>query len=397
MSRHLLSKTRYLHLRGQCKKNLLACVALVVVSEFASRYSTSLNKGGVPVPLHLVNKQVFFSPTSGLGNSMLALISARHFAALMGAQFGVIWDENTSPSCQAPFKDLFSPPRQDTDILGCNGTCPLDLTQRGSPACWHTITCGSRFDIEQLFTSCPCVHILSNQFFLPAISGHISRVPHAKVLQHTAEYFRPSAPIAHRVARTLRDWKTSNRVTHSIGVHVRASHNNEGVQNGQWIAKKNTFRNIFWPCLKDVLSSLTDERVGVFVAADIPEVRDEASSLLSREKRAVELPTPIDDLPNDSGLGPHRSTQEVLDAAVELFLLKSSDSLLVKKGNTFDSTFSATAALLAGCETGTACYLVDDSKCERALQPIIPDFHLEKKIDCDNYNQISEPCVLEKT
>ena len=61
-----------------------------------------------------------------------------------------------------------------------------------------------------------------------------------------------------------------------------------------------------------------------------------------------------------------------MDAAVELFLLKESDTLFVKRDQMFASTFSAVAVSMADCEANTACYFVG-KRCERVTRVVEPD------------------------
>ena len=330
---------------------------------------------------------IFFSPTSGLGNSMLALISTTQLAKKLNAPFAVDWSRDTSPSCQASFQDLFMKFHTDAgELNSCSRSCELDLTQRGKMSCWRVIACGSKQQIEQIFHNCNCVRVRSNQFYLPALQPQTRKLEsNFRLIAET--HLNPSVSISHRIALSKESWEKEFGVTHIMGVHVRAAHANDGVINGNWIPKKKTFERIFWPCLQRAIAELHGqaEVIGVFVAADTPEVRTEASLLLSLDDRVVELPTPLKTIPNDTGLGPLRTSDVVQDAALELFLLKESDSLFVKHGIKFDSTFSASAMALAQCDSSTSCYFVEQNKCEVVTAPVIPDFHLQEKISCDNF------------
>mmetsp|Transcript_13579 Transcript_13579/g.59278 ORF Transcript_13579/g.59278 Transcript_13579/m.59278 type:complete len:380 (+) Transcript_13579:34-1173(+) len=338
--------------------------------------------------------KIFFSPTSGLGNSILALVSTAQLARSINAPFGISWDTDTSPSCQASYDDIFQRTLSSAGDLGdCKRKCKLDLTQSGARSCWKVLACDERIKIAQLFASCDCVHVSSNQFFMPIYSSHVVN----DLSSLAKQYLKPSKRLEHRMYRSQEYWKKEFGVTHVIGIHVRAAHSNSGSRDGKWIPKKRTFERVFWPCLQKVVREVhaRSETIGVFVAADMPEVRIEATELLGTDERVVELPTPLKALPNDTGLGPQRSSVEVQDAALELFLLLNSDSLLVKRGMHFDSTFSASAMALARCGSATSCYYVEQEKCELVTGQVTPDFHLQGKISCEiGVGEEEEDCDL---
>ncbi|MDA9080151.1 hypothetical protein N9M16_01825 [Candidatus Dependentiae bacterium] len=331
--------------------------------------------------------RVFFSPTSGLGNSMIALISVRQLAELLNSPFYVDWTENSSVSCGASYEDIFQKIDDDRKTLSrpCFKTCSLQLTQHTiAGSCWRALTCGTKLEIARMVMSCDCIRIRSNQFFLPVLAPHFSSTILSDFRKHASRYLQPSASIEYRVSEVQSRWKADFGVTHIIGVHVRAAFHHNGTEKGYFIPKKRVFEKVFWPCIQKVVHKLsTNEKIGLFVAADTAEARAEATTLITSHQRIIELPTPLETYPDDTGLAPKRSKQIVLDAALELLLLIRSDSLLVERMNgIFRSTFSATAAALANCEENTNCVFVDGSSCENNMQEVIPDFLLRGNINC---------------
>ena len=170
--------------------------------------------------------KIVFSPTSGLGNSMLALVSTAQLARSINAPFAVAWDTHTSPSCQASYDDIFQRTHSSAGVGDCKRKCKLDLTQRGARSCWKVLACDEKIQHAQLFASCDCVHVSSNQFFLPIFSSHVVKDFNSLAKQ----YLKPSKKLSDRLYRSQEYWKKNFGVTHVIGIHVRAAHANNGAQ-----------------------------------------------------------------------------------------------------------------------------------------------------------------------
>jgi hypothetical protein len=316
---------------------------------------------------------ILFSPTSGLGNNMIGLVSVKRFADRVNLPFAILWDNQTTPSCQAAYKDIFMQEQRQYNFRvesSCERLCVLDLTQNGARECWNMALCGDRADVLSAFSDCDCVQVRSNQYFLPAMKG--SEQEH--FASAASEMLRPSFEIVARMTTTLASWKEAHNVSHIIGVHVRSAFHSKGVHNSRFIPRENIFKQHYWPCVQKIASNHVDGNVGLFVAADTDTIRDEVNSIVSSSKEMITvLPAPMHRSLNDLGLAPVRDFDEVLDAALELFLLTQCDSLVVRFTSRFDSTFSAVAASLAECGTRTSCVLVDG--CQEVKGQVSPDFH----------------------
>ena len=318
-----------------------------------------------------------FTPTSGLGNSMIGLVSVSHLAELLDMNFAVDWHEHSAPSCSAAYADIFleqAVKHPDNGTLACSRKCTLDLTQNGEIGCWEMITCDRPASIKHALEQCDCVNVRTNQFFLPLLARHSNQDVVDDFKRHAKKHLQPARTLARSVSGVRRGWERRYDITYVIGIHVRTAFNHAGIQGGHFIPKNGVFERIFWPCIQTIIEELPHETIGVFVAADTPEARGEAASILKADNRVVELPSPLRKFPNDTGLGPQRSKAEVLDAALELFLLQQSDALFVQNTNgRFSSTFSASAMSLADCSGSTSCFLVGERRCEKARSSIVPD------------------------
>lgn len=382
---------------------IILAIAIVVCSfmGFRSLFPSLLSQSYVytPAPVDSTGGRsaatvIVYSPTSGLGNSVLSLVSVRALADFVDLPFLIDWDENSTHSCRAAYKEIFnaSPTYLITNELkkGLCGkrACELELTQGGSDICWQTVVCGNKSAIEDMFKPCRCVKVRGNHYFLSAFSRHLEKYTFRKMAD---VFLQPSTHVSELVSRTLHHWKETINVTHIVGVHVRAAFHSEGTMNGHFLPQPYIFRRIYWPCIQKIVSDLPYHRVGVFVAADTPEVREEAYSLLDGDgggHKLISLQPPINRSPRDTGFSPERSAQEVMDAALELFLLRNSDTLVVRREGIFPSTFSSVAVSLADCADKTACYFVTDNQgtCSLGSLSYSPDYVLPgNKSNCKKF------------
>jgi hypothetical protein len=334
-----------------------------------------------------------YSPSSGLGNSMISLVSTRYLADVLNFRFVIDWGENESLSCRASYATLFQVGLNGTSgaTQACETSCALELTQRGSQACWSTIKCADPRELLRSLGSCTCVRVKSNMFFLPIlpqVKENTSKVV-SIFTAYAKTYLQPSARIQAEVMNAIDSWKLHEAVHITVGVHVRSALHGAPMQNGRFIPKPGIFEKVFWPCLRNKLSKYPAESIGVFVAADTAEVREEAARVVT-SAGMVFLPTPIESFPNDTGLSPTRSSEEVIEAAVELFLLTHTDFLFVKRSDRFDSTYSAAAASLAKSETKRI--YVSEASCMLAEGPSVPDFHLSINQSCKDWQFQENSC-----
>jgi len=319
---------------------------------------------------------------------MAGLVSVAHLANLLNSKFFVEWQVGSNPHCPVSYSQIFHVPVSlSTTAPTCAETCHLDLTQKGSDACWNVMACAGINDLRDLFTQCDCVKVRSNQYFSPLLN----RFSESKKNMHKyAETFlHPSTSLNKLVANTVQHWKRTYSVDRVIGVHVRAAFHSKAKKNGSFVPDKNVFRTHFWPCLKSIIHGFPrQQRVGIFIAADTSEARMEAAQLIDLEDQLVWLPSPIREYPNDTKLSPLRTSTSVTDAALELFLLQNADVLVVERTKRFDSTFSAMAMSLADCILRTECYIVHRyNQCEKFRGVIEPDFHEVDRINCSLANE----------
>jgi hypothetical protein len=333
---------------------------------------------------------MIFSPDSGLGNNMIALVSSKFLAGILQSPFAIVWERDSTLSCQAAYTDIFTDSGHNLPELRMREICPrlcdLDLTHFGSKECWNMINCDSEDRLADNFKDCSCVRIRSNQYFLEPLARRFAQTKPFSF--YAGELFQPAASLAEQVMRTRESWKSEFNISHVIGVHVRSVFYTAGISDGHLIPQDGVFKKYFWPCVHSISLDLKGERVGIFVAADTAKVRNEATEMIRSSNDVVMLPSPISDIPNDTGIGPMRNKQEVLDAATELFLLQTSDSIVVKRVGRFDSTFSAVAVALSLCESRGACYIVGEHNCERTTEPVSPDLHHTVESNCDEPNLV---------
>jgi len=343
---------------------------------------------------------IVFSPDSGLGNNMIALVSSKFLAEIIHSSFAIVWESNSTPACQAAYTDIFMD--YGYNLLEsrlpakCPDLCDLDLTHFGTTECWNMLNCDSIEQLVNNFKSCSCVRIRSNQYFLQPIETRFVETKPKPFSFYANNLFQPAAGIAEQVTRTQREWKVKYKVSHIIGVHVRSAFYVANIDDGHFIPQEDVFKEHFWPCVKSIASELKNERVGVFVAADTAKVRAEATEVISSSGDIITLlPSPISIVPNDTAMGPTRVKLEVLDAALELFLLQTSDSIVVKRVGRFDSTFSAVAIAQYLCESRGACYIVGEHSCKKTSAPQSPDLHHVVKTNCDEMQRPNE-CLLDR-
>jgi hypothetical protein len=332
---------------------------------------------------------IVFSPDSGLGNNMIALVSSKFLAEIVQSPFAIVWENSSTLACQAAYTDTFTDSGYNLPEARlrerCPSLCDLDLTQSGSNECWNMINCDTAEQIADSFKSCTCVRIRSNQYFLEPLAKRIS-VKQNPFSFYAEDLFIPAESLAEQVKRTREEWKVQHNVSHVIGVHVRSAFYATDIKNGHLIPKEKVFETHFWPCVQKIASNLAGERVGVFVAADTANLRREAAEIIRSSNDVFLLKSPISNIPNDTGLGPTRNKNEVVDAAIELFLLQTSDSVVVKRVGRFDSTFSAVAVAQSLCDSSGKCYIVGDHSCERTIEPQSPDLHHVVEANCNQAN-----------
>jgi len=187
------------------------------------------------------------------------------------------------------------------------------------------------------------------------------------------------------VTRTIEYWRETTAVDITVGVHIRSAFHNSGVENGSFLPKHGIFEEIYLPCIERVLRDNPHHRVGIFIAADTAEVREEAWHVLKNSEVKL-LESPIKIFPNDTGLSPVRTAEAVVEAAVELFLLAETDYLIVRRSKRFDSTYSAVAASLAK-STAKRIY-VSGGRCEPVNVPATPDFHHYVERSCEDWRDL---------
>lgn len=311
---------------------------------------------------------------------MVGLASTRVLAGILNFPLGISWDDTSTLACQAAYSDIFSDPgivfSAEQLSRRCSGVCDLDLTHFGTVGCWKMLQCDSIEQLRARFQNCSCVRIKSNQAFMEPLLARFGEIYDRPFHYHGDFLFRPSEKINSVISQTLAMWRERFDVQHVIGVHVRSAFFTSSVKDGHLVPQEGVFSNYFWPCVQRIVANVRANKIGIFVAGDTLQVRQEASRILRSDSRVVELNSPILQIPNDTGIGPVREKQVVLDAASELFLLRSCDSLVVKRIGHFDSTFSAVAIALADCESHTDCFIVNgENTCERIALSPNPDLH----------------------
>jgi len=213
-----------------------------------------------------------------------------------------------------------------------------------------------------MLLDCDCIHIKGNEYFRRMVPQRVvanERVHHSQINDNADDiddvfdsHLQPSLALNSSVNHVLRSWRTTQNVTHIIGVHIRSA----------FMEHQSGIFQQFLTCIEEVRQELHNENVGVFVAADSAIVREEASSVLRVTDGLIELPSPISVFPNDTGGGLARSIETVQEAALELFLLGSSDSIFVAG---LESTFGEVALLLAQRANATV-YFVGTNQCKPA-------------------------------
>ena len=86
---------------------------------------------------------IVFSPDSGLGNNMIALVSSKFLAEIVQSPFAIVWESSSTLACQAAYTAAAGKPPGETDpasnLPGARCSvpeAPLDTaaTTRASPA-----------------------------------------------------------------------------------------------------------------------------------------------------------------------------------------------------------------------------------------------------------------------
>lgn len=328
---------------------------------------------------------VLFEPTSGLGNSNLGLLSVAKLASLIAADFAVHWRANSTLAFPVAYSDLYHGAiTADDHVINqrCGQACDLDLTQDVLQNCWWSLSCGTVFEIREAFTSCSCLHVKSNML-IPSLFRRFDDKPTLRML--ASDLLQTAPELETVVSNVIDSWKSTHKITRIIGVHVRAAFIAQRIENGSFVPKEDIFRKYFLPCLLKVLSFYSDEVTGVFVASDSQQVRKDASKSIAKElPHVVELKSPLRFFPNDFELGPHRTKDACIGAAIELELLKQSQVLIVKKDEYFDSTYSSMAMLLSQCGASNGCFTVSETRCARlSATEVQTNIKTLPSADCD--------------
>ena len=341
----------------------LAQLVIAVLTFLA--YSASITrKEKIRVHSQQITKPlILFSPTSGLGNSIFGLISVARLADILKADFGVVWTNSTTPALQIRYEDIFAGSivygtSEDAYKKMCGHTCSVKLTHRATLACEMAMTCPNATELLTRVAKCSCLHVHSNRYYpslFQASDGTNS------FMELTRKHLKPSVRLRQATTHTLNVWKKMN-VSTIIGVHVRAAFISSEVKNGKFVPQKDIFARYFWSCVRE--SAQVQGIVGVFVAADTEQVRQEAHLLVQRHPNMRFLPSPLQIFPNDLDLGPQRDTTTSWGAAIEMQLLSRSSTLIVKGSESMiDSTFSSAAVAFANCVDSTLCKITDGVKC----------------------------------
>ena len=383
------------------QSGLARSVSRTIISAFFSGaclvvLHSELRSRSVSLPFESEQRLLMlYTPTSGLGNSNLGLLSVAKLASLLSADFMVHWHANSTLALPVPYSELYRGAHLANEQVltqRCTRACTFDLTQHVVASCWYSLSCASIGEIHKIFRGCSCVFVKSNMY-IPRLFTDFDLRPSG--INLASELLQPGLKLEEKVQNTLTLWKAEYRIRRIIGVHVRAAFIAEKTENGKFVPKNDIFQTYFLPCILAVRELYSDDTVGIFIAADSEQVRTDATEILaSHSPRIVELKTPLNTFPNDFELGPHRTPVDCFGAAVELELLKQSDALIAKREKHFDSTYSSTAMLLSECSARNGCFALSGAtkECARiSTTQVVAGIRTKQLAECSKINT-SEKC-----
>ena len=312
-------------------------------------------------PCRYEGRSLTFSPSSGLGNSLLAFASFAAWANLTRRRLAVQWAHGTNPSAQAAFDELFEPPptsMAQTFVAGhmvhaptCNpaptSRCFIDARAQNWEAV-QRLHAAPGFEGER-WVACAAIFGVGNAYFVPMMSSHSSPLDFGPF---SRRMLIPKLDAVRRANRFVSE-QTAGGTAALIALHVRQSliSGRANRATGKWdslSADPWPSSKLFTRCLADVRARASEAGYAssrIYVAADQVSVRERARQLLGERSVAPAHCGGRCTLPNDTGLAPQRTTTDVRAGLSELLVLARADALLV--WNLRYSTYSAVAATWA--------------------------------------------------
>ena len=312
-------------------------------------------------PCRYEGRSLTFSPSSGLGNSLLAFASFAALANLTRRRLAVHWAHGTNPSAQAGFDELFAPPPTSmahtfvdshmVHVPTCNpapqSRCFINARAQNWDAV-QRLRAAPGFEGEP-WVACSAVLGVGNAYFVPMMEAiHSSPLefgPFSRLM------LVPKPDAVRRADRFVSEQTTSGTAA-LIALHVRQSlisgrANRSTGKFDSRLADPWPSSSRFMRCLADVRARAREAGYAssrIYVAADQVSVRERARQLLGDSVVPAHCGGRCT-LPNDTGLAPQRTTADVRAALSELLVLARADALLV--WNLRYSTYSAVGATWA--------------------------------------------------